>query len=487
MFSRPLVLSLAFSAALMGAEPPSTAPSAPTLSLEGAVSLALERNFDLQIQRTINATAKETLEIEKSAFDPTLKVTASKSFDSAPTSGGGSTTTHFSTTQVSASQYVATGGTITATGGLDRNRIRPTSSIYDPMYDSDVTLRISQPLLKGAGSSVAKAGVNRARLGFERSQAELKVSVLSVVRSVETAFYSLVFAREQYQVRVFSLEVAEKLLDEAKARRETGVATDIDVLQAEVGVANARRALLNAEQLVRNAEDTLSSLITPQEFGKLPEALALPPLPAEKPDLNEAIRLARLQSPEFLSASLAAEQAKVDLKVAQRNRLPDVALVAGGGYRAREDNASDATSNVWGSDRYNWDVGATVTIPWGQRADKARFRSAKNSMQAADLRVQATEQDVSVQVRTAFRAASTSFENVKISALATELSARQYELEKARYDAGVSTFRRVQESKEDYDTARINELQSQLDLRNAHAELARIEATSLAKYRITLE
>ena len=81
------------------------------------------------------------------------------------------------------------------------------------------------------------ASFRRAELGVDRANLDLKGSVLVIVRNVEAAYYNLVFARQQRGVRQLSLELAQQLLEANRARRQTGVATDLDVLQAEFGVA----------------------------------------------------------------------------------------------------------------------------------------------------------------------------------------------------------------------------------------------------------
>ena len=46
----------------------------------------------------------------------------------------------------------------------------------------------------------------------------------------------------------------------------TGVATDLDVLTAEVGIATARNGVIVAQEGVRNREDALLALIGQFEF-----------------------------------------------------------------------------------------------------------------------------------------------------------------------------------------------------------------------------
>ena len=58
-----------------------------------------------------------------------------------------------------------------------------------------------------------------------------------------------------------SLTLAERLLKEAQARHSAGMATKIDLLEGQVGIANARLNVLQAENIVRSSEDQLLALI----------------------------------------------------------------------------------------------------------------------------------------------------------------------------------------------------------------------------------
>jgi outer membrane protein TolC len=109
------------------------------------------------------------------------------------------------------------------------------------------------------------------------------------------------------------------------------------------------------------------------------------------------------------------------------------------------------------------------------------------SLDREKLHLQQIEQNILVQVRSAVRAVQTSQEGARIASLNTELSRREYDTEKARYEAGLSTFRRVQEAKEDWDSAAVDELQSKVDLSNAISDLSRLEGSSLLRYDVKLD
>jgi outer membrane protein TolC len=99
-----------------------------------------------------------------------------------------------------------------------------------------------------------------------------------------------------------------------------------------------------------------------------------------------------------------------------------------------------------------------------------------------ETRLLQLEQRILVDVRSAIRTVDTNIEALRITNLSTQLSEEQYELEKARFDAGLSTFRRVQEAQEDLDTARVREVQAEVSLAVARAELARLEGSSLERF-----
>jgi outer membrane protein TolC len=119
-------------------------------------------------------------------------------------------------------------------------------------------------------------------------------------------------------------------------------------------------------------------------------------------------------------------------------------------------------------------------------ADKARLRTAKISLLQQQTRLQQLDQNLLVNVRGSVRAVETNIVAVEIAGKATELSQKQYELQKARFDAGLSTSRLVLQAQDDLEAARVNELQSKVSLRVALAELHRIDGSSLERYRIAL-
>ena len=124
--------------------------------------------------------------------------------------------------------------------------------------------------------------------------------------------------------------------------------------------------------------------------------------------------------------------------------------------------------------------------PWGQTSGKARYRQSLAGLSREQVRLKQIEQNIELQVRSAVRSVETNLESVKIATLAAKLSEQQYELEKAKFDAGQSTSRRVLEAQNDLETNRVNELSAKVSLHTAIAALHRIEGSSLQRYGVNL-
>ncbi len=462
------------------------------LTLEECIQRALSRNFDLGIQGFATNVAAAGIEAARADFDPAISLTTAKDFTVTAVAGSsldGSArpTSENLASRATVSQRFATGANASLSTRLGRNQTNSQFSTLNPAYNSDASLTLSQPLLRGAGSTITRAQIRRAELGLDRAAHDYRSRVLDVIQSTETAYYNLAFAREQLEVRRSSLALARRLHEEARTRREVGTATDLDVLQAEVGVANARRGVLLAEQSVHDRSDQLLALIGRFELDAPLGATRLPATPVSRPALDAALQTAKLNQPDIQSLAKSIEQLEIDLRLAHDARRLNLAANGVLGLNSRERAAGASYRELFDRDGYNWQLSLTLSFPWGFRGEKARLLQSALALQREQLRLRQLEQNIEVGVRSAVRAVETNLESVDISALASALSQKQYELESARFQAGLSTSRRVLEAQTDLETARVSELQSRVNLRTSLASLHRIEGSSLQRFGVTLQ
>lgn len=456
-------------------------PAGPELTLAQCIERALQRNFDLEIGRYNPEIAKDSIESAKGAYQPQLSVSGATGKSSSPGSSSRS-----SNVRVGVTQELYTGTSLSASSRLDRSSDDPAFSALNPAYNADLTLSARQSLLRGFGSDVNRATIHRAEIGLQRANLDYKATVLDIIQATENAYYNLAFAREQLTVRNFSYDLANRLFDEAKIRRETGVATNLDVLTAEVGVANARRGVILAEQAVKDRQDALLALIGQFQLDENLGSVRFAEVTEATPVFASSYLLAKQNQPDYLSSQAAIEQLKLDLKVAKDDARPDLTVGAALGLSGNNGSGRDAFGDALDRQNHSWQVDFAFNYPWGLTSGRARYRQALATLNREQVRLRQIEQNIELDVRSAVRSVETNLESVKIATLAAKLSEQQYELEKAKFDAGQSTSRRVLEAQDDLETARVSELQAKVSLQNAITNLHRIEGSSLQRYSVTL-
>ena len=483
------VLCRADEAPSEGAPAAAAADYGPGLALQSSVEQALSKNFTVRIQKFPIEQAKQAEVIANATYLPTVNASAGRSVTQAPGSSSlinPGTHTNTDTTDLSVTQNVITGGTVTAGYGFQRSQVNPSSSLLNPDYSSTVSLTVVQPLLQGAGTEYNRANLESAALGTKIAGLNFKSAVLSVIYNVETAYLNLVSSREQYKVAQDTLKLAKELYDENVIKRRTGVVTDLDVLQAEVGVATAQTALIQDEQAVHNNEDALLQYMGEQAFNRQVGTVTFPDIDETGFSFDRSYKLARENGPNLAVVAATIEQYKLSALRAKRNNLPQLNVNGGVGYSSSSNTEYSAVTQVWNGNGTNWNAGLTLSVPWGMKANKALYRQAMANVESEQAAFDQADQTLVVQVRAAVRAFETNQASLKAATEQAKLAEQQYQLQKAKFDAGLATSYDVLQAQNQLETSRQTEIQAKVNLRIAIADIHFLEGTSLERYKVNL-
>jgi outer membrane protein TolC len=479
------------------------------VTLEGCVGLALGRNFTVRIQQFTVFEAMDSVEVQKAAFEPDFNFNANKQFafqpanevqsstpgSTAPTGAPGQqggtvtyftspTTTTLETAAFTVNDTLITGGTVTAGYTLVRADYDPVFTLPNPSFSGTASISVTQPLLQGAGTDYNRAAIESARLGVRISNLNFKSTILTMVLNVETTYYNLLYQRGQYKVQEEELKQAQQLLDENTIRRQTGVLTDLDVMNARAGVASAQNLLILDRQAVHNSEDSLLQLLGDREFSSSVGDVQFPQEPQSEVSFARSYKLARDNGPNLAVAQATIDQFKLAALKAKRNTLPELNVNGGLAYSSYAPSVSQSITGNWNG--YNWTGGLTLNIPWGMHANRALYHQALSQVRSQEVAYDQADQMLVVSVRAAIRGVETSVESVRSSAENTQYAAKAYELTKAQFDAGLATSYLVLQAQNTLETARVSELQAKVSLLLANANLRFLEGSSLQLYRINL-
>lgn len=455
----------------------SARPVESSLTLESALQSALLNNFDLLREDLRVGIADSDLTQARAAFDPSQSVNGTVRQDG---SGDASDRNRERTVSTTTSKPFPTGTRLDATVGMTQE-----PDTEDDPWRSSLAIALRQPLLEGAGRFVNTAEILQRDRDLNAAQLAFEARALDVLANTAAAYWRLSFQEARRAVLQLSLDIARDLLDEAVARRDLGVATEIDVLRAQSGVADREEALIILDQQIGDATDALFTTIgilqeaTPPriEVSPLPEKTPPPPI-----DPEESYRLARAFDPDLKIRRLTLQNRETDFELARNRSLPNLDLVASGSLRGDDGVAPGAFDAAFQGDDYSWAVGVEIQFPWTGRADRARTDRARFNRTLAAIDVEDRAQDLTSDLRDSWRQIQSSLDLIEIRRIAVDLEEKTFAEEQARFEEGLSIFRDVAEEQRELDLARLDLLQAQLDLILAAIQLERLTGTLPSRF-----
>jgi outer membrane protein len=327
------------------------------LSLEDAVSLGLENNLAIAVERYTPWLDEANLLYARSGangrlqFDPVVTGTLSLAQSDSPINNplfAGATTQitqpiglidHVTTANFGYTEGFWTGTqaqvtfnnsrTSTNFGGFD---------LFNPYVQSTLTAEITQPLLNGFGRIPNTRYIIEAKNTVKVGESQFAQQVISIVTQVATDYWELVFARENVKVEQVAVAADQQLYNNNKKQLEIGTMAPLDVITAQSQLATDQQALVQAQTTQLLDETTLLVAITKDPLAvNLKGVEIVPTTPIFNPNieniaLDDAVKEAWQKRPEIQQAELSLKNAGIEVKATKNALLPSLNLF--GEYQA---------------------------------------------------------------------------------------------------------------------------------------------------------
>lgn len=394
------------------------------IDLQSAIRAAVEHNYALQFSRLDPVVAEAGVVRAEAAFDWVFF--ASTQYNSNESEQISSSTFQPARDErdiIQASlglrRQMATGGTLTIRQDFQyTDTINNSSGLSfspDPAWESTLTVRADQPLLRGFGTDVAREGLLLARNTERDSLANLKAQAINTVLETETAYWELFRARH-------NLRIVQRLLERGiETQREIRIRAEVDADPAEVADADARvqermQTVIQSQTAVREASDRLKRAMSDPRFPVAGEVLLLP---TERPvdqaieyGLFDAYQSALRRRPEIYQALLSLDNTAIRRRVAENGLLPQLDLRAQIAISDLDDEFASSLGNAYGFSRQSWLLGLNFELPIGNRAAEATRNERRVQQLQASIAYQNTVQGVIAEVRTSLRRTRDAYERI---------------------------------------------------------------------------
>ncbi|MEX2607640.1 MAG: TolC family protein [Kiritimatiellia bacterium] len=470
------------------------------ITLQEARELVLLNNFEIASQKLGMESARELFQGEKGAlWEPVLvagvdqvsneRENNTEEFIRQGVEDFSEENTLYNT---GIEQPLPTGGSIQLSYTVDNltNNLQEQRDLdfQEKEYDSFAGVTLVQPLLKNGGLGMGLSLMRMAREESEVVFQEYRRQLMQSLGQTEAAYWELRIAQERVLLREKSVAVAEKILEDNRARVENGKMSQLEVQEAEAGVATRNSQLLEARLRL---EETSNRLL---QFFSLPEldpgmtlvAVDSPSLhEAPEIDLNDLRTKTLHYHPDILIRDHRIAQDELRVNYAKNQLLPQLDLRASYGYNGLGESQSDAFDAVQEGDYPSWLVGVELRVPLGggqrQRAEK---QAAENRLAQGKLGVAAVRQQVVQGLHTSISRVKNYFNQAKNFQQVSEMNQAILDSELTRLEAGRSDSRKVLDAEEKWTQAREAQAASLTRLAVAKVEMDLSSGTLLMKLGI---
>lgn len=513
MHATAMAIALAGVTAAAGAER--------VLTLDEAIRFALEKNESIFISRESAASAEAAVSGARGVYNPVLdlggfwrqtKQPVNSAFSGAPAGAGAPTTESVEGSAV-ISQYLPSGGTVSARAITSRGTTNNTYVLLSPAYQTRVGIELRQPLLRDRASDPERLSIRVADADRKRSTAELRADITDAVAAVERAYWDLAAARAEVNVREEAVQLAEEQLGETEARVESGAAPKTEIAQPRAELERRRGEMLAAREAASRADTALKLLMLADDDVDLWQESFDPEVDRNieiiPVDRGVAMERALASRPELEVAIAVIDRRKAEHAFTHSGTRPSLDAVVSYdrfGISGAGNPAGESITGVpvvipaeydggWGR---SWDMlgdgdfddvtaGLVFSFPIGNDAAQAEDATAQHAERQAEAEMARARKLVRAEVLNAAAAIETAGQRIEAARAAREAAEIQLSAEKDRYDAGLSTNFLVLTRQNDLSNARLDEISAHADYRIARTELVRATGDLLAERQITVD
>jgi outer membrane protein len=543
------------------------------LSLQDAIALALENSMDIVVQRytpwiadvsLLKARAGgfgygtpgsiavgSTANLPELYYDPFL--TQVMGFSDATTpianpfisgtagtgvSAGANTAqplfSHSAFYNTSYSQSFVTGTSLNVT--WDNTRASSTAAnFFNPYVQSSLSIGIQQQLLAGRGRDINRRNIIITENNRKIADLAFAQQAITTVTNTITAYWELVYARENVNVEKQAVTVSDKLYNDNKKQLEIGTMAPLDVTRAESELATDRQNLIVAQTIQLQDELVLKNYISKDPMAS--NLLDVEIIPTDKPEspatietapFSDAVKEAFQKRPDLQEQYFNLKNAEVDVRATRNALLPTATLglqyssgglggnssitgtpttIAGApivdangvpvaGYFQSSTNVpiiglsqqgfGTAQSQIFHNNFPVYSGQLTFSLPLRNRANQADNIHAQLIERQFEAEVQQTKNTALLDVRNTIIAVEQGRAQVQAATKARELQQQTFDAEQKKYQLGASTVYNVILTQRDLITAQGTELRALANLAEAKANYERALGRTLEVNNVTI-
>jgi len=339
---------------------------------------------------------------------------------------------------------------------------RPQRVALDFTKDYQLSLALSVPLYTGGRLT---AGYKSAKLNYLSSQESARQTTQETVFNVKRGFYNYLLAKELVRVSEEALALAERLLQNIRNMYEVGMSSRLDLLRADVRVANLKPPVIQAHNSLALAEISLKTLLGLDVAQPVEIVGEMTYAPVEV-DLDESIAQSLANRPELNQLLYQKQMAGEMIKIAKADYLPTIAI--SGNYNFWADNLNFKRDN-WQS-FYAFNLVLNIPIFNGLRTP-AKVAQSKALIRELEHTEKGLVNNIKFEVQAAYLNLNQAKESLLSQEKNVDAARESVRVAELNYGEGLITITDVGSAQVALSEARINYLRAIYDYAISLAQL----------------
>jgi outer membrane protein TolC len=375
------------------------------------------------------------------------------------------------------------------------------NNLQDPIFGSIVTnspdgefqsfagVSLTQPLLKNAWYPATMANIRLAALGSDVAYQEYRRQMMLIVSTAEATYWNLYLTQEQARFFRDSVRLAEQLLLDTQARVKAGKGSELEVLEAQAGLALRNSKSTEAEQKYFETAAQLLTLMAHAGLDSPPvlEAVDQPADPAQAPPFFDSGQTALELNPDYLGQMGRLKQENIRVAYAKNQRLPQLDLRASYGLNGLGPDPGSSWDDIQTHGFPSYAVGAELRFPLsGGIRGRNDLDAARLRKQQALAGLKETETQVLNAIDTALRKLRGTASSAKDYESVVAFNQSLLDTERARLEAGTVSSQRVLDVDAALFEARNAVVEAKVLHERARLELELVQGTLLRSRNLDL-
>jgi outer membrane protein TolC len=453
------------------------------LALANVVYLVIENNTSIKNAYLDRIAQKGELAVQEDKFFPDFTPTVSVNVNQLGRNGltSGSLDTSLGAKVV---MRIPTGAEVTFNWTADAQTSNPNSnlnsnlnniggSINDNSLRQNLELRLSQPLLKNAGTRINQVSIDLARISEKSNIENLKSTLNITITDAIIAYRDLIRAQERVKIEQLSLKNAQDSLEINQALIQAGRLAPVDIIQNQTDIANRKVSLLSAQNDLESKRLALLSILDIDKNTDI-EAETISSVKPVALDIDKLRKIVFSTQPGYLQAQFSVDQDKLNLMLAEDNKRWDLNLNA-----TLLNNINQPTDAR---------VGLSLTRNFGDLTLDQTFKRTQVELQKSENTLKDLQTKLDIDLQDGVRNANLSYKQLELAQQATQLSQQQLEIEqeKLKLGKGSGVFQLIRLQNE-LAQARNTELDATIGYLNALTNLDKFLGTTLQTWQVKID